>query len=94
MDYTELENELLKIITLVEKLPVTYREKTYDVLLGRLLKSLNGDTEEHEEEKNDEKSTLRLPVEIKGLLKKQGISTLSEKIFYQEGIYSFYFPKY
>ncbi len=81
VDYKKLESEFKSIIDLVEKLPEKYREKTYGVLLTKLL----DEKTDNVQSEGERGPSLIIPVEVKGLLKKHAISEKSlEKIFFIE----------
>jgi len=83
VDYKKLESEIKNIIDLVEKIPEKYKEKTFEILLNRLLeeKPENGTPDDVK----PASSSIVIPIEVKGLLKKNNIPEKSlEKIFFIE----------
>jgi len=83
MDYKKLESELKNITNLVEKVPEKFKEKTYEMLLKKLLNEQDGEVETKGETTTS--SSIVIPVEVKGLLKKHSILEKDlEKIFFIE----------
>ncbi len=83
MDYKKLEVEIKNIANLVDKIPETYRVKTFDLLLSKLLEDITEDSGSGSEKSTN--SPIVIPIEVKGLLKKHNITEKAlEKIFFIE----------
>lgn len=81
MDYKKLESELKKITDLVDKIPEKYKDRTFEMLFAKVLdEKIDCDTVTI-----TTNSSIVIPVEVKGLLKKHTIKENSlEKIFFIE----------